>query len=474
MINFWPSLLTLLTTLTLHANEPSQHSETLKCYRAFSNKWGSDNCGGMLGKLCEMNGQWDQALQYHLEAYQLNPKNCESLKTIANHYLKLNQHDLAYLFAKQASLISPDDVEIDEILSIAAFYTPFKEEGYKAADRLILKKNISKESREQAYRNMVYYVEKLKNAKYEPIAFELPLTREGSNLHFNPMNTGIIKTDEGYLMLCRTVNYKQEGTTGHCLIDSLDTTNQFKTKNYLLHYDHNFKLLSQKEIVENLPRAKFKWWNAEGVEDCRPFFMENALWFVCTTCDTNFTGNRQMSLCKLAEETSEKVLNVEKLIPLKGPNPRRCEKNWVPYVDEGTLKLIYSYDPFIVYKPNIQTGNSEIVLQYEPKHYFEKFRGSTPPIEWDGGYLLIVHEAVPIPAQQKQFYMHRFLFLDKDFVVKKVSSPFVFKHFGVEFTCGLVIDHTGKNLVIPTSVEDREAYIGQVDLETVRSMLHPL
>jgi tetratricopeptide (TPR) repeat protein len=474
-----PSLLTLLTTLnfgiTLHANEPSQHTEALKCYHAFSKKLSSDDCENMQGKFCEMTGHWDQALKHYLDAYQQNPKNSETLKNIAYHYLNLNQYDLAYLFAKQASHISPDDFEIDEILSIAAFYTPFKVEGYQAADRLILKKNISKESKELAYRNMVYYVEKLSNAKYEPIVFQLPITREGSKLHFNPMNTGIIKTDEGYLLLCRTVNYKQEGTTGHCLIDAEDATNQFKTKNYLLHYDRNFKLLSQKEIVENLPRAKFKWWNAEGVEDCRPFFMKNALWFVCTTCDTNFTGNRQMTLCKVAEEkSSENVLNVEKLVPLKGPNPRRCEKNWVPYVDGDTLKLIYSYDPFIVYKPNIETGDSEITLQYEPKHYFEKFRGSTPPIEWDGGYLLIVHEAVPIPAQQKQFYMHRFLFMDKDFVVQSVSSPFVFKHFGVEFTCGMVIDHTGKNLVIPTSVEDREAYIGLVDLETVRSMLHPL
>lgn len=466
-------ILFLLIPLFLDAKESPQFDESLNCHRKLWEKTGNANEALYLtGKCNESTEKWDKALQNYLEVYQRQPQDPAPLRAIANHYLKDNQFELAHLFAKQASQISNSDFQIDEILSLASFYTQYKEDGYNATDRLILKKNTPKENRELAYQNMFFYFQPLANTTFEPIVFELPLTRQGSQLHYNPMNATILKTDSGYLVVCRTVNYKQEGSTGHRLIDPDDKTNQFRTKNYLLQYDRDFKLQSQKEIVENLPRTKFRWWNAEGPEDCRAFMMNDSLWFACTTCDTNVTGKRQMSLCKLAKETDGKI-PVEKLIPLKGPNPNRCEKNWVPFFKENVLHMIYSYDPLIVYKPNIDTGDVETVSHVEPKHFFAQFRGSTSPIELDDGYLILIHEAVPIP-DRRQFYMHRFLFLDKNLVVTKASKPFYFKHKGVEFTCGMTIDHSGKRLVIPMSVEDREAYFAFVDVATVLSLLQPL
>ena len=71
---------------------------------------------------------------------------------------------------------------------MSAYYTPYKEEGYAATNRLMLKKDIPYHIKDQAYHNMLYYIPNLKEAKYKPINIELPTIREGLAAHYNPMN----------------------------------------------------------------------------------------------------------------------------------------------------------------------------------------------------------------------------------------------------------------------------------------------
>jgi hypothetical protein len=58
--------------------------------------------------------------------------------------------------------------------------------------------------------------------------------------------------------------------------------------------------------------------------------------------------------------------------------------------------------------------------------------------------------------------------------VQKVSRPFTFTHTGVEFSCGMTLDHDEKNLLIGCSIEDKKAFLAVVGVDTVRSMLHDL
>jgi len=222
-----------------------------------------------------------------------------------------------------------------------------------------------------------------------------------------------------------------------------------------------------------LPRERIRAFNLEGLDDCRIFEFNKNPWFTCTTCDTNPTGNFQISLCKLDDKSFGKTAEVEQLIPLSGPDPYRCEKNWLPFIKDGSLHVVYSCDPFIIYKPNIETGECETFLEYQPTHDFSSFRGSAAPIEFDDGYLMLVHEVVHFPDYSRA-YMHRFLYLDKKFIVKLLSRPFTFKHIGVEFCCSMILDHFDKELIIPIGIEDQEAYLCFIDLDTVRSLLNPL
>lgn len=434
----------------------------------------------MIGECYEEMGQWEPALYWYLEAFQYNPDRAEPLAKVAKYYRLKGECDLAYLFAKHALRIpfsneqmlfiaqSVYDYGLDEEISIAAFYTRFKDDGAVAADRIILKKNAPWYLKEQTYKNILFYVKNLENAEFRPVPVKLPPVYEGSNLTYNPMNPSILKKEDGYVFICRTVNFTLDNGN-YATIDPRDNT--IRTKNFLIHYDKEFNFLSQSEIVEKLARPKVSPpFPIEGLEDCRIVDFNQNYWFTCTTFDTNPYGPCQISLCRLAEESVGGTINVESLIPLKGPDPHRYEKNWLPFVHEGALCVVYSYDPFIVYRLNIKTGESEQIVHYEPKQDFSRFRGSAAPIPFDEGYLVLVHEVVML-ANNSRCYLHRFLYLDENFMVTQVSTPFSFRHLGVEYCCSMTLDHSGGKLIMPIGIEDREAHLCIVDVNIVRSML---
>jgi glycosyltransferase involved in cell wall biosynthesis len=179
----------------------------------------------MLGEIYEEMGFWDQALHWYLDAYEHNPERSETLQKIATHYRLNRENDLAYLFAKQGSRIPyPKDqvlfisdpvyhYQFDEEMSIAAYYIPSgKEEGFEAADRLTHKKNIPQDVKCQAYKNLLFYVQPLKNADFYPIEFKEGSKETEDNKtvmsddlgdDFSHLRSSAapIEFDEGYLML---------------------------------------------------------------------------------------------------------------------------------------------------------------------------------------------------------------------------------------------------------------------------------
>ena len=54
------------------------------------------------------------------------------------------------------------------------------------------------------------------------------------------------------------------------------------------------------------------------------------------------------------------------------------------------------------------------------------------------------------------------------------AAPFVFRHTGIEFCCGMTLDHDNTNLLIGFGEEDRRAFFAVITVEAVRKMLHSL
>jgi predicted GH43/DUF377 family glycosyl hydrolase len=204
----------------------------------------------------------------------------------------------------------------------------------------------------------------------------------------------------------------------------------------------------------------------QGLEDCRIFQYENADWFTCTTRDGNSSGVPQIVLCKLEQDGK-----ISQFIPLIGPDINRCEKNWLPLVKDQEIQLVYSSDPFVVFRPNLETGVCETVFSYQGDSDFTRFRGSASPIEFDDGYLMMTHE-VSFLDDESRVYLHRFVFLSEDMQIKKVSLPFTFTHLGVEFCCGMTWSHSDDELVMTIGIEDRQAMLAFLSKEDVRKLLN--
>ncbi len=463
-----------------------QYNEAIKLYQMRAEKEGNQEevwfSLYMIGKCYQEKGEWETAVNWYLKAYQYNPKRADSLRNIARYYRFQGQNDLSYIFAKHGLRIpyssdqnyfdvSPQhDYYFNEELSICAYYTPFKDEGYTAANEILLKRNIPWPVKDQTYKNILYYVQNLPKTRLEPINIDLPLIQKGLPDQYNPMNPSIQKTQSGYKLICRAVNYTQ---TGAKIFNTVDETGVFRTRNFLVDYDTDFKLISQREIIDDLPRERIRGVNVEGLEDCRIFEFNKGYWFTCTVRDTNPTGNPQIALCKLSDVDSQGTVPIESLVPLKGPDLYRCEKNWLPFVQNNRLEIIYSCDPLTLYAPHLKTGDCETIFLQEQPYDLSHWRGSAAPIEFDEGFLMLVHEVVVLPDYERR-YLHRFVYLDENFNVKKASKPFTFLHIGVEYCCSMTLAHSENQLVMPIGVEDREAYLCFVDIDTVRSLLQPL
>lgn len=435
----------------------------------------------MIAEMYEEMGFWDQALTWYLDAFQMTPERAEPLWKIAHYYRNHSQNNLAYLFAKQGSQIPYPkqhllfveypvyEYKLDEEISIAAYYTPNKEDGLVAANRLLLKKSTPDHLRNSTERNILFYIGNLKTNKVMPITIDLPLIKENSTHKYLPMNPSIQKTAEGYNVICRAVNFTQQGGKDYRSLDPEDPT--IRTRNYLLRYDPSFKLLSQQEIVKE-KKPDDKEYRVMGLEDCRLIgSTDSHHWMFSTSYETHPGGVGQ-SLCLFKNDPQSKgSLIIDKIVPLKSPKGADCEKNWLPFVKNDELHAIYWYDPLTILKVNQETGECETVLCKETAHNFSKFRGSAAPIAFDDGYLALIHEVI---FTDQRNYLHRFVYFDKDFQIKKVSKPFVFFHKGIEYCPGMAIDHEGKNCILTVGFEDRQAFIVSSSLDHIRSILEPL
>jgi tetratricopeptide (TPR) repeat protein len=463
------------------------YDEAIICYKIRIEKKGNPEevwySKLMIGECYEEMDNWHEALCAYLTAYEYAPYRAESIKKIASYYRKAGLNDTAYIFAKHGPRIpyldnqtlfplpALYDYEFDDELSIIAYYTRFRGEGYGAISDLLLKKDAPDWVKDQGYRNILFYTEHLR-AESQKIKIDLPMVEGKEQRTYNPMNPSIVKTDDGYTLICRAVNYTQ---TGAKHFHTPDPDGIFRTKNFLVYYDKDFNVLSQHEIIDNLQREKLNSFCIEGLEDCRIVNLQGETWFTATTFDTNPSGAIQISLAKLngQELANNEIAYLETLIPLQGPDPHRCEKNWLPFAKDGELYILYNSAPFTIFQPNFETGDCSTVFEYTAEHDFSKFRGSAAPIPFDEGYLLLIHEVALLPDNTR-VYLHRFVYLSKEFEISLVSKPFTFNHQGVEFCLSMTIDHSGSKLIMPIGIEDREALLLTVDLKDVRAMLEPL
>jgi glycosyltransferase involved in cell wall biosynthesis len=425
-----------------------------------------------IGLLYLEAGETRPALRAFHTAIRLNPRRAEPYFHVARHLRSRGRNLLAFLYARaglarespaEGSLFVEQDVYdwgLLRELSIAGYYTRFREEGFEANERLAVGRGAPAHLSALAASNGAFYARALPDVSYASITPALPPG-------FVPCNPSILRTERGYLVNCRAVGYRIDG---HQRYVPAEADGVLRTRNFLMRLGLDLAFLDQVEIqgdVEPLRESRVR-----GLEDCRLVERGGKVAFTCSTADCHPSGLIQESLVTLDER-----LRVERHLPLWGHEDDRHQKNWLPFVDPltGSLRAIYGYEPLVILEIDPVTGRCEPILREPSGRNVGHFRGSAGPIdlpeEAGGGRLFLIHEVV---LHGLRYYLHRFVSVDSRWRIERISRPFFFRQLGIEFVCGACLAHGDRELLITLGVEDREAWLCRISLDTLARLLRPL
>jgi tetratricopeptide (TPR) repeat protein len=270
---------------------------------------------------------------------------------------------------------------------------------------------------------------------------------------FNP---SIARDADGFRIIVRTANYQIEKGVLHR--DGIQ-----HNINYLVSLDGELAVRGVEPIVDRSSGAGPRRAEIHGYEDCRLIEVDGCWYATATACDLNPAGRREMVLLHLEGPQVTSAKRLEGLLP------GRHEKNWMPFVIDGSLHAVYTCGPTIVLRCDPSTGDVEVVRKSLAPRIAAAFRGGSQGIEVDGGHLFVVHEVDR--GERLLRYMHRFVLLGEDLALAAISSPFSFTLDRIEFCAGMAL--ANDELVMSFGVSDAAAGLATISLDEALLMLEP-
>jgi hypothetical protein len=355
-----------------------------------------------------------------------------------------------------------------------AYYINKKSEGLIVSDKLLLDPN-SRDylNLDELENNIKFYIDKLPASKVK-------IEAEIIEKYYNALNPSIIRFDNSstkYIMNLRTSNFAiDEDKNYYCK----SPDNIIDTINYILELDENLKVISQKKITDLSQYHPFPNGLIRGLEDMILVNTDDGIWGTCTTMDTLPNRGIQLSLCKIEPFNNEYIIKTKR--PLAIREEGRAEKNWLPFYEDGILKMVYGYSPFEIITP---TESFEIIKKNKGQLFtrvlnnqhckldLQRFRGSAAPIPFESGKLIIVHE-VSWNEDDSRVYVHRFVYINNKYEITKISYPWYFENHGIEFCRSMCESHTTDSIIITCGLRDEEACCYIISKDTVAGLLFSL
>lgn len=413
-----------------------------------------------IGRCYQGLGNWTEALNYYLRAFNFYDKRAEPIYEIAKYYRENNMPVLGYYFAKMGAEVpypSNDVLFIEDPvyqyllkyeLSVCVCYINDLKQGKRLCDELIFHRDTPDWIRDSCHSNLFFYLEKLEGTSIQE------LTTKKTNPNFNFCNPSILYTENHHLINIREVSYTFD-------IDK----NIYHYDNTIDTYNHIIDCKRQSgHVLPQITECDISIYKnyITGLEDLRLFEMDNDVWAIGTCRITNENGVNEMIAIQIGSD-----YKINKAIKLKGLKDDECQKNWVPINYNRCVHFLYSSDPLILLKPDFKTG--ECVPIFKTSRYnLSSFRGSSQIINFEEGYLYIVHEV--IHKDNRRYYYHRFVYMDNDLEIKKISEPFYFINKTIEYCSGLA--KVGNELHITIGYEDKRAYLIKIGADKVVSLIN--
>nr|WP_198030300.1 FkbM family methyltransferase [Mesorhizobium sp. LNHC220B00] len=413
----------------------------------------------------------EQFLKSTLETFRARPHRAEPLYTLARHYLRQSRGDIAVGYAEAGLCLGIPESDsagvepeiyltgLKEIFTIAATYsndTAQKERGRRVCNWLSMDPAIPASVRNLARFNYKWYAERA-DRYFPSICFHqlFIVAPEG----YKPGNVSVARDGAGFVILVRAVNYDHL-ESGY--FDRHGDTS-FRQRTLLLRLDEQLNVISSSEVLppEDMPQPLHL--DSLGFEDPRPFVWRNQLWCLSSVRQLNPEGRAEMVLARVkVTSASEYMLSNWQVLP-SGTSPQ-WEKNWMPQVLGDELRLVYSVDP-----TRIITERGETLFEEKAAIAAENFRGGTQIIPFDDGGLMLIHEWELSGSRRN--YFHRFIWLDANNRLARLTLRFFFRRVASEFAAGLAWNVAGTHLIISFGTDDRDPALAIVSADEVRSAL---
>ena len=273
-------------------------------------------------------------------------------------------------------------------------------------------------------------------------------------------NPSLWRDEQGFAAVVRGVNYRL-----HDALLGWPQDGVFRTRNHLARLDADGRIVSATEMIPApyLPPALAT--SVLGFEDCRLFRWRGRLHCSATVRDRNPEMRCEIALLELDDDA--RIVDVR---VLHGHGDDQHQKNWMPAVDGDELLFVYLCDPTTVLRYDPGTGTVRARAPHLPTVALDHLRGGSQLVAFDGGWLCVTHEVAVIDSMRRR-YLHRFVYLDREFRVASVTEPFRFADDPIEFVAGLAYDLARDQLLASYGIQDCRAAVAVLDAAAVRRAL---
>lgn len=452
--------------------------------------------------LCGLKvGDFAAGTELLLRAWNQRPTRAEPLTALANAHRDQRYFSSCALFAWEAlSLPIPSDLlfvdhaaygrgPVSELATVAS-YLGQKDVGMQACESLTELWDAPHQpawfSAWVARTRAKFYTKTLSQLLGKPLEHdEVPVSADmlhpAGSVPYSSSTPCFVSSNFQALACVRLVNYDHERGRWFVARDK-DGVIRTRIAAYVVAVDEKTpRFLGEREVIAKLPESFEHNTRIRGLEDQRWFMFRDHLWSIAMSCQTPGAPDvcRQVLL-----ELNVDVNGYTRYVPLKYAKARSAEKNWLPFVYNGELHVIYDYSPFLILKVDTATGECVELPWTEPPWSTNGWKGSTPPILYllddrSRSWIFLVHETAYFEAephngqQDYSLYSHRLVEMraegDGSFVLVRRSLPFYFLHQGVEYSCGM--SWAGGDLLIGFSCEERESHWMKLTLDDVEALL---
>jgi tetratricopeptide (TPR) repeat protein len=401
----------------------------------------------------------EEAISWWLDAYNYLPTRIENLYEIIQHYRVVSKCRLAYQFYKIAKevlkglkpgekddfLFLKNDIytyKLEYELSIISCYV-----GINNINEPVIE--IFNNSNEQGLINNVlsnlkFYNNKIVTESVMDFGFSMNHLIANKYRSFNSSSTSIIKSDNGYLMNVRLVNYTidDKGCYHNC-------DDHIITINKCIELSNDFKIVKETLINSSFDNRRYV-----GIEDIK-IFNNTTIYNEIIFIGSGLHKNQKIGMCYGKYDSNSKFMESIELKASFNMNSD-CEKNWVFYMDENNeLKIIYKWFPLQIC--NTDDINSGLIHSQEEKimpKIFKHARGSSNGYTFKDEIWFINHL---VSYEEPRHYYHIISVFDKKMNLLRYTCPFKFEGICIEYCLSLIVEEN--RIIIPYSTWDRTTKI---------------